>query len=54
MDRPAREGAAVSGVYNCNPSVGLLASPVPGMRYKALHPSVALEGERAIVVRGCK
>lgn len=54
MDRPAREGATVSGVHGDNPSFGLLASPCPECGHKTLHQSIALEGERAIVVRMCR
>ena len=45
MDRPAREGAAVSA-HNCNPSFGLLGVPVPGMRAQDA-ASVHSAGRRA-------
>ena len=45
MDRPAREGAAVRDLHNCNPSVGLLASPCPECGHKTLHQSIALEAD---------
>jgi hypothetical protein len=44
----------MSGVHNCKPSNGLLASPCPECGHKTLRQSVALEGERAIVVRVCR
>jgi hypothetical protein len=44
----------MSGVHNCNPSFGLLASPCPESEHKTLRQSVALEGERAIGVRLCR
>jgi hypothetical protein len=44
----------VSGVHTCNPTFGLLAHPCPECGHKTLHQSIALEGERPIVVRLCR